>query len=147
MIEEGLLEGVDRAFAVHVNTTAPVGVVECRGGAFLASGDELNITLRGRGGHASAPHTARDPIAAAAAMVGAIQTMITREVDVFDPAMVTIAHIDSCTTNNIIPEVARIEGTIRCNARRNGDASTQLTVVARLRSSSVRRAEHLQTAR
>lgn len=113
MIEEGVLEGVDRAFAIHVNTTAAVGVVECRGGAFLASGDELRITVRGRGGHASAPHTARDPIPAAAAMVGAIQTMITREVDVFDPAVVTIAHIDSGTTNNVIPEVARIEGTIR----------------------------------
>jgi len=113
MIEEGVLDGVDRAFAIHVNTTAPVGVVECRGGALLASSDEFRITVRGRGGHASAPHTARDPIPAAAAMVGAIQMMITREVDVFDPAVVTIAHINSGTTNNIIPEVADMEGTIR----------------------------------
>jgi hippurate hydrolase len=113
MIEEGVLEGVDRAFAIHVNTTTPVGVVECRGGVFLASSDEFRITVRGRGGHASAPHTARDPIPAAAAMVGAIQTMITREVDVFDPAVVTIAHIDSGTTSNIIPEVAHMEGSIR----------------------------------
>lgn len=113
MIDEGVLDGVDRAFAIHVDTSVPVGVVECRGGAFLASSDELHITVTGRGGHASAPHLARDPIPALAAMVGAFQAMITREVDVFDPAVVTIAHLDSGTTNNIIPEVARMEGTIR----------------------------------
>ena len=113
MIDEGVLDGVDRAFAIHVDTSLPVGVVECRGGAFLASSDQLHITVTGRGGHASAPHNTRDPIPAAAAMVGAFQTMVTREVDVFDPAVVTIAHIDSGTTNNIIPEVAHMEGTIR----------------------------------
>ncbi|MCL1593959.1 MAG: M20 family metallopeptidase [Actinomycetia bacterium] len=113
MIEEGVLDGVDRAFAIHVDTSEPVGVVGCKGGAVLASSDELHITVTGRGGHASAPHIARDPIPAAAAMVGAFQTMVTREVDVFEPAVVTIAHIDSGTTNNIIPEIARMEGTIR----------------------------------
>lgn len=113
MIEEGVLDGVDRAFAIHVDTTVPVGVVECRGGAFLASSDEIRITVKGKGGHASAPHTAIDPIPAAAAMVGAFQTMVTREVDIFDPAVVTIAHLTSGTTNNIIPEVADMEGTMR----------------------------------
>ena len=113
MIDEGALEGVDRAFAIHVTTALPVGVVACRGGTLLASSDELHITVNGKGGHASAPHHARDPIPAAAAMVGAFQTMMTREVNVFDPAVVTIAHIESGTTNNIIPEVAHMEGTIR----------------------------------
>ena len=113
MIEEGVLDGVDRAFAIHVTTALPVGVVACRGGTLLASSDEVRITVSGKGGHASAPHHARDPIPAAAAMVGAFQTMITRDVNVFDPAVVTIAHITSGTTNNIIPEVAHMEGTIR----------------------------------
>lgn len=113
MIEEGVLDGVDRAFAIHVTTDLPVGVVACRGGTLLASSDEVRITVSGKGGHASAPHHARDPIPAAAAMVGAFQTMITRDVNVFDPAVVTIAHINSGTTNNIIPEVAHMEGTIR----------------------------------
>lgn len=121
MIEEGVLDGVDRAFAIHVDTTLSVGVVESRGGALLASSDEIYITVRGRGGHASAPHTARDPIPAAAAMVGAFQTMITREVDVFDPAVVTIAHFDSGTTTNIIPEVAYMEGTIRAVSEETRD--------------------------
>ena len=113
MIEEGVLDGVDRAFAIHVTPDLPVGVVACRGGTLLASSDEVRITVSGKGGHASAPHHARDPIPAAAAMVGAFQTMITRDVNVFDPAVVTIAHITSGTTNNIIPEVAHMEGTIR----------------------------------
>jgi amidohydrolase len=113
MIEEGVLDGVDRAFAIHVTTALPVGMITCRGGSLLASSDVLRITVSGKGGHASAPHNARDPIPAAAAMVGAFQTMITRELNAFDPAVVTIAHIDSGTTNNIIPEVAHMEGTIR----------------------------------
>ena len=113
MVEEGVLDGVDRAFAIHVDTMEPVGVVRCRGGAYLASSDTLHVTVTGRGGHASAPHEARDPIPAAAAMVGAFQTMVTREVDVFEPAVVTIAHIEAGTTNNIIPETAHMEGTIR----------------------------------
>ena len=113
MIEEGVLDGVDRAFAIHVTTALPEGMIASRGGSLLASSDVLQITVKGKGGHASAPHHARDPIPAAAAMVGAFQTMITRELDAFDPAVVTIAHIDSGTTNNIIPEVAHMEGTIR----------------------------------
>ncbi|MFT7475504.1 MAG: amidohydrolase [Verrucomicrobiales bacterium] len=113
MIEEGLLEGVDRAFAIHVDTNVAAGAVLCRGGAMFASSDELHVSVTGRGGHAAAPHLVRDPITAAAAMVGAFHTMVTREVAAFDPAVVTIAHIDGGSTNNIIPEVAHMEGTIR----------------------------------
>ncbi len=113
MIEEDVLEGVDRAFAIHVESTLPAGLVGSCGGALLASSDEIRITFNGKGGHASAPHQAIDPIPAAAAKVGAIQTMVTREVDVFDPAVVTVAQITSGTTTNIIPEVAYMQGTIR----------------------------------
>jgi hippurate hydrolase len=113
MIEEGLLDGVDRAFAIHVDTNLQAGAILCRGGAMFASSDELHISVTGQGGHAAAPHFARDPITAAAAMVGAFHTMVTREVPAFDPAVVTIAHIDGGSTNNIIPESAHMEGTIR----------------------------------
>jgi amidohydrolase len=113
MIEEGLLEGVDRAFAIHVDTNVAAGAVLCRGGAMFASSDELHVSVKGKGGHAAAPHLVRDPITAAAAMVGAFHAMVTREVAAFDPAVVTIAHIDGGSTNNIIPEVAYMEGTIR----------------------------------
>jgi hippurate hydrolase len=79
----------------------------------MASTDVIRITVRGRGGHASAPHLAVDPIAIAAEIVLALQVMVTRRIDVFDPAVVTIAQITAGTTNNIIPETAFLFGTIR----------------------------------
>ena len=75
--------------------------------------DTLYITVKGRGGHASQPHRALDPIPIACEIVQALQTMITRRIDVFDPAVVTVGKIVAGTVNNIIPETAEIEGTIR----------------------------------
>jgi hippurate hydrolase len=117
MLDEGLLDGLDaektRAFAIHISTQYPAGEIRIRSGALLASADNFAITVRGRGGHASAPHLAQDPIVVAAEIVTALQTAVTREVDVFDPAVVTVAHVVAGTTTNIIPETARIEGTYR----------------------------------
>jgi hippurate hydrolase len=117
MLDEGLLDGLDRAtaraFAIHVYTQYPSGEVDIRPGPLLASADSYVITVRGRGGHASAPHLAADPIVAAAAIVTALQVAVTREVDVFDPAVLTVAHISAGTTHNIIPETATLEGTFR----------------------------------
>jgi len=79
----------------------------------MAATDMIRITVRGRGGHASEPHTTVDPIAVAAEIVLALQAMVTRRIDVFDPAVVTIAQITAGTTNNIIPESAFLFGTIR----------------------------------
>jgi hippurate hydrolase len=79
----------------------------------MAATDAIRITVRGRGGHASAPHLAVDPITVAAEIVLALQVMITRRIDVFDPAVITIARITAGTTNNIIPETAFLFGTIR----------------------------------
>jgi amidohydrolase len=84
-----------------------------RAGPLLASSDVLSITIKGAGGHASMPHDAVDPIPVACEIVSAIQTMVTRKISVFDPAVVTIAKIAAGTTNNIIPEIANMLGTIR----------------------------------
>ena len=113
MIEEGVLEGVDRAFAIHVTTTAPNGLIGTRGGPLLASADRFEITVHGQGGHASAPHNCIDPIPPAAAMVGDLHTMMTRSVEATQSAVLTVAHIEAGTTNNIIPASAFLEGTIR----------------------------------
>jgi len=117
MLEEGLLEAAGRtpseAFALHTSTRYPSGAIAVRSGAMLASADTLRITVRGRGGHASAPHLALDPITVAADLVLGLQTMVGRRIDVFDPAVVTIAHVTAGTTSNIIPETAFLEGTIR----------------------------------
>jgi amidohydrolase len=118
MLEEGLLDrsGGERpsaAFALHITTLYETGTIDIRSGPMLASADTLRITVRGRGGHASAPHTAVDPITVAAEITLALQTMVTRRVDVFDPAVVTIAQVTAGTTTNIIPETVFLGGTIR----------------------------------
>ena len=114
MIDEGVLNGVDRAFALHISPKMRAGLAACRAGALLAGDTSLTVTVTGRGGHASAPHHATDPIPATAAIITALQTAVTREVDVFDPAVLTIAHLVAGTTTNVIPETAFFEGTIRC---------------------------------
>ncbi len=119
MIDEGLLDGDGQAapphwaFALHVSATVAAGQVRTRPGPIMAAADVLRVTVTGRGGHASAPHDALDPVPAAAAMVGALQTMITRRVDTMHPAVLTIAHIRAGATSNVIPETAFLEGTLR----------------------------------
>jgi amidohydrolase len=123
MLEEGLLNGppdsrVSGAFAIHIGTRYRTRTINVRPGPLLASSDVLRVTVRGRGGHASAPHKALDPITVAAEIVLALQTMVTRRVDPFDPAVVTIANVVAGTTNNIIPESAFLQGTIRTVSER-----------------------------
>ena len=123
MLDEGLLDvapladgtpsPVTGAFALHITSSLPTGWVSCRGGAIMASADRFIIGVIGRGGHASEPYRALDPIPIACEIVQAIQTMVTRRIDVFDPSVVTVGRISAGTTNNIIPETAEIEGTIR----------------------------------
>ncbi|MFI6100920.1 M20 family metallopeptidase [Lentzea sp. NPDC051213] len=114
MIDEGLLDdGVEKAFALHITSTLRSGVVTCRPGSIMASADTFHIHVKGRGGHGAMPHDALDPVPAAAAMVGAIQTMLGRRINVHQPAVITVAQIKAGTTTNIIPEVATLDGTIR----------------------------------
>ena len=117
MLDEGVLEAagpaVESAYALHISTQQPSGYVAVRPGSAMASSDTVRITVTGRGGHASNPSAGLDPIPVAAAIVQAIQVMITREVSVFDPAVVTIAKITAGTTDNVIPERAEMLGTMR----------------------------------
>jgi amidohydrolase len=123
MLEEGLLDvpaladgtpsTVDAAAAIHITSALPSGWVSTRQGPIMASSDTLRIRVTGAGGHASEPHRALDPVPIACEIVQAIQTMITRRVDVFDPAVVTVASIHAGTTTNVIPDQCDILGTIR----------------------------------
>jgi len=116
MLEEGLLEHagpVDRAFAIHITPIFPSGTVATRAGTLMASADAFVVTVTGRGGHASMPHDAIDPVPVACEIVTALQSMITRRLPAFDPAVVTVASIRAGTTSNVIPERAVLEGTVR----------------------------------
>ncbi len=116
LIEEGLLDATPRvegAFAIHVDPSLPSGVVSTRPGPLLAAGDVFAIQVKGRGGHASQPHRARDPIPVACEIVGALQTLVTRRMHAFDPVVLTVTQVHAGTTHNVIPEDARILGTVR----------------------------------
>jgi hippurate hydrolase len=104
---------VDRAFAIHITPMIPSGIVACRAGPVMASCDEFQIVVTGRGGHASMPHDACDPVPVACQIVTALQAMVTRVVPAFDPAVVTVTRIQAGTAFNVIPESVTCEGTIR----------------------------------
>jgi hippurate hydrolase len=114
MLDDGLIDPLpDAAFALHITPNIPTGIFASKAGPLLAAADRFEVKVTGRGGHASQPHDALDPIPVACEIVTAIQAMVTRRIPAFDPVVVTVARITSGTTNNIIPEVAEIEGTIR----------------------------------
>jgi hippurate hydrolase len=114
MLDDGLLDPMpDAAFALHISPNMPRGVIASRGGPLLASSDKIRIKVKGKGGHASMPQDAVDPIPIACEIVMALQAFATRRIAVSDPAVITIARIEAGTTDNIIPEVARLWGTMR----------------------------------
>ena len=117
MLEEGLLDSSgDRptgAFAIHVSPWFASGTVNHRPGPAMASADEVRIAISGRGGHASTPYLSLDPVPIAAEIVLAVQTAITRRINVFDPGVITFGSIQAGTTNNVIPEQAHLIGPIR----------------------------------
>ena len=116
MIDEGVLDGDDpvaAAFALHVSPNLPSGSIWTRGGPLMASADVLEIKVTGKGGHASTPYLANDPMPVAAEMVQALQVMVTRRINTFDPVVVTITKIRSGTADNVIPETVDMLGTLR----------------------------------
>lgn len=118
MIEEGVLEAagrrVDAAYGLHVTSAlAPGGVLLTREGPIMSAADGLVVSVRGAGGHGSAPHLARDPITAAAEMITALQAMVTRQFDIFDPVVLTVGVVRASTARNVIPDQAFFEATIR----------------------------------
>jgi len=115
MLDEGLLDGpnVDAAFALHVSPNLPSGSIWTRGGALMASANVVTITVTGKGGHASTPYLANDPMPVAAEIVQALQVMVTRRISTFDPVVITITKIRAGTTSNVIPEAVHMMGTLR----------------------------------
>lgn len=123
MIDEGLLaeHRPDRAFAIHISSVLPSGWLSTRRGTLMASADEFHITVTGRGGHASMPHDAADPVPVACQIVTSIQSMVTRTIPAFDPAVVTVSTIHGGTATNVIPEAVVLGGTVRAVSDRSRD--------------------------
>jgi hippurate hydrolase len=118
MLDDGLLTRFpkpDVAVALHVGNILPAGEVGITPGVFNTNADSLRITIYGKGGHGSAPHTAIDPIVIAARTILALQTIASREVKPGEMAVVTVGYIQAGTKNNIIPDQAELGLTVRTN--------------------------------
>ncbi len=116
MIEDGLLDEdprPDAAFALHINPNLAAGAITSRPGPLMASADKWVIKVKGKGGHASMPHLAVDPIPVAFEIGLALQAMVTRRIDAFDPIVLTCGQVTAGSTNNVIPETAEMVGTMR----------------------------------
>ena len=103
----------DMIIGLHIAPEYPIGSIAIKEGLLFANTSELFIDLKGKGGHAAYPHQTNDMITAACSLVGQLQTIISRNVDPLDSAVITIGKITSGTVQNIIAERARLEGTIR----------------------------------
>lgn len=114
MLGDGLLDPLpDAAFAIHIMPNAPHGMIGSRAGTLLASADMFEITVTGRGGHASMPHDTLDPVPVACEIVLAFQTLVTRRFDAAEAVVVTVTQLDAGTAHNVIPDKAVLKGTIR----------------------------------
>lgn len=113
MIEAGVLNDVSSILGIHVWSQLPIGVLGTRVGSFMASVNVLNIRVIGRGGHAASPQLCIDPIVAAAQVILALQTVVSRSISLTDSAVVSVTQINGGTADNVIPEYVSLCGTIR----------------------------------
>lgn len=115
MLEDGVLENPhpDFSLALHLWNEKPVGWVAVVPGPFMAGSDIVEITLRGKGGHGALPHQTRDPIVAAAQLVLALQTIISRNISPLEVAVLSVTQIHGGEAHNVIPESVHLRGTLR----------------------------------
>lgn len=115
LIKEGVLENPtpQAIFALHVNTILESGKYSFRGGKVMASADEIYITVKGKGGHAASPHLVVDPILISAHLITALQQLISRHNEPFNPSVLSITSIQGGNTTNVVPEEVKLMGTFR----------------------------------
>ena len=115
MIKDGVLENPtpQAIFALHVNTILEVGKLSFRGGKVMASADELYFTIKGKGGHAASPHLTVDPILISSHLIIALQQLISRNNNPFNPSVLSITSFNAGNTTNVIPNEVKLMGTFR----------------------------------
>ena len=113
MVEEGVAEDIDSIFALHLWPGLPFGTAATKVGPIMAAADAFEMKVKGHGGHGAMPHLTADAIAISAQVVTALQTIVAREVDPVEPAVLTVGEIEAGSAFNIIPEVAHLRGTVR----------------------------------
>lgn len=113
LVDAGVMEGVDLVLGAHVASMKEVGRVGCRPGPIAAAADTFSAEIRGRGGHAAAPHRALDPVVVAAQVVTNLQHLVSRAVDPLRSAVVSVTRFHAGTADNIVPEAVELGGTVR----------------------------------
>ena len=115
MIDDGLMDrfGIEEVYGMHNMPALPVGSFMLRKGPLMASADEITIAVEGRGGHGAMPHQCIDPVVVGAQIVLALQTIASRNVDPLDSCVVSVTRFEAGTANNIIPQSAWLNGTVR----------------------------------
>jgi hippurate hydrolase len=132
MVDEGVADDVSSIFALHLWPGLPFGKVATKAGPIMAAADAFEMEIKASGGHGAMPHLASDAIAIAAQVVTALQTIVSREVDPIEPAVLTVGEIGAGTAFNIIPDKARIGGTVRTlNADLRKKIPTRIEELAR----------------
>lgn len=113
MIANGVLEGVEKIFALHVDPMRRTGEIGLRAGPLTAHCDMLKFTVRGEGGHAARPHESKDPIAAAALLISTLYQFVPRATDSLDAVVLTIGQVQGGKNPNVIPDTVSLSGTLR----------------------------------
>ncbi|HAD58427.1 MAG TPA: amidohydrolase [Planctomycetaceae bacterium] len=144
MSDAGVLANpnVSRIFGLHVWPMLPTGTFGSRAGTFLAAAGELDITIHGRGGHAAMPHQCIDPVVTAAKVITELQTIVSRELDPMNSAVISITSIHGGEAYNVIPEQVKLQGTIRALdtdtfqmlQKRIEETATQIAAAAQCRA-------------
>lgn len=116
MIKDGVLDNPrpDIILGQHVDPRLPAGTIALRGGAFMASMDQLRFTVKGRGGHGAQPHTLVDPVYTASQLVLSLQQIVSRKANPASPTVLSIGRFIADGAINVIPEEVKLEGTLRC---------------------------------
>ncbi|WP_235957161.1 M20 family metallopeptidase [Paenibacillus apii] len=113
MIDEGVLDGADAVYGLHLWTPLPVGTVASAPGPLMASADEFFIDIIGKGGHAGTPHRTVDSILAGAALVTQLHSIVSRSVDPLRPAVLNVGTFQGGYAQNVVAEQSRLTGTVR----------------------------------
>ncbi|MXP26399.1 amidohydrolase [Altererythrobacter indicus] len=138
MIDDGLLDPLpDAAFALHIMPNSRHGTLASRSGPLMAAADQLEISVNGKGGHASMPHDAADPVPVAAEIITALQSLVTRHFNAADAVVITITQMEAGTAHNVIADSVKLKGTMRSLSPANR---------ASLHQSVARLAEHIAAA-
>ena len=129
MVEEGILEefNIEEVYALHNTPSHDVGVMYTRPGPIMAGADSFTVEIQGKGGHAAYPHEVKDPIVAAISIAQSFQTIVSRNNIPSDDLVISITQVHSGTTDNVIPETAYLNGTVR-----TFDLSVQEMVIKRM---------------